>query len=107
MLDSRTAHVANRVAILLRNLAPNIGKTETWLGIFHRRMRARLGPAGANTATARKVASLIYHLLKYKEEYSDVDHLILLEKIRKQRIGRLRKQAEELGMQLTEIQQAA
>jgi len=48
VLDSRTAHVVNRVALLLRTLAPRIGKTETWLGIFHRRMRARLGPAGAN-----------------------------------------------------------
>lgn len=107
VLDSRTAHVVNRVAILLRNLAPIIGKTETWLGIFHRRMRARLGPAQANTATARKLACLVYHLLKHKEEYIDVDHLVFLEKIRKHRIARLRKQAQELGMQLTELQQAA
>jgi transposase len=107
VLDSRTAHVVNRVSILLRAIAPSIGKTETWLGIFHRRMRARLGPAGANTATARKLACLIYHLLKYKEEYIDVDHLIFMEKIRKQRLNRLRKQAEELGMQLTEKQLAA
>jgi transposase len=107
VLDSRTAHVVNRVALLLRTLAPRVGKTDTWLGIFHRRMRARLGPAGANTATARKLACLIYHLLKYKEEYIDVDHLVFLAKIRKQRIARLRKQAEELGMRLTELQQAA
>lgn len=107
VLDSRTAHVINRVAILLRTLAPTIGKSDSWLGIFHRRMRARLGPAGANTATARKLACLVYHLLKYKEEYIDVEQLLFLEKIRKHRIARLRKQAEELGMQLTELQQAA
>ena len=107
VLDSRTAHVVNRVAILLRIVAPTIGKTDTWLGIFHRRMRARLGPAGANTATARKLACLIYHLLMYKEEYIDVDHLVFLEKIRTQRINRLRKQAEELGLQLTELPKAA
>ena len=106
VLDSRTAHVVNRMAILLRTVAPSVGKSETWLGIFHRRMRARLGPAGANTATARKLACLVYHLLKYKEEYIDVDHVLLLEKIRKHRIARLRKQAAELGMQLTENQQA-
>jgi transposase len=107
VLDSRTVPVVNRVAILLRTLAPSIGKTDTWLGIFHRRMKARLGPGGANTATARKLACLVYHLLKYKEEYIDVDHLLLMEKMRKQRIARLRKQAEELGLQVTEIQQAA
>ena len=107
VLDSRTAHVVNRMAILLRTVAPTVGKTETWMGIFHRRMRARLGPAGANTATARKLACLIYHLLKYKEEYIDVDHLVFTEKIRKHRIARLRKQALELGLELSEIKQAA
>jgi transposase len=107
VLDSRTAHVVNRVSILLRIVAPTVGKTDTWLGIFHRRMRARLGPAGANTATARKMACLIYHLLKYKEQYIDVDHLVFMEKIRRQRIKRLRKQAQELGMQLTEMPIAA
>lgn len=107
VLSSRTAHVINRVSILLRALAPAIGRTDTWLGVFHRRMRARLGPAGANTATARKLAILIYHLLKYKETYIDVDHLIFTEKIRKSRINRLRKQAEELGLQVVEKQMAA
>jgi transposase len=107
VLDSRTAHVVNRVAILLRTLAPSIGKTDTWLGIFHRRMRARLGPAGANTATARKLACLIYHLLKYKEEFVDVDQLVLLEKFRKQRITRLQKQAKELGLEVVERELAA
>lgn len=107
VLDSRTVHVVNRVAILLRCLAPSIGKTDTWLGIFHRRMRARLGPAGANTATARKLACLVYHLLKYKEEFVDVDQLLLLEKFRKQRIARLRKQAKELGLEVVDGQLAA
>jgi transposase len=107
VLDSRTAHVVNRMAILLRTVAPTIGRTDTWLGIFHRRMRARLGPAGANTATARKLACIVYHLLKYKEEYIDVDQLVFLEKMQRQRVARLRKQAEELGMQLVEKQQAA
>jgi transposase len=107
VLSSRTAHVVSRVAILLRAVAPAVGKTDTWLGVFHRRMRARLGPAGANTATARKLAALVYHLLKYKEDYIDVDHLIFTEKIRKSRISRLRKQADELGLEVVEKQMAA
>jgi len=63
-------------------------------------MRARLGPAAANTATARKLACMIYHLLKYKEEYIDVDCLIYQEKIRKSRIKKLCQQAEELGFEI-------
>ena len=70
-------------------------------------MRARLGPAGANTATARKVACLVYHLLRYKEEFIDVDQIVFLDKIRTQRLARLRKQAQELGMEIVQIQRAA
>ena len=70
-------------------------------------MRARLGPAGANTATARKLACLIYHLLKYKEEVIDVDTLVYEEKVRKSRIVRLSKQAEALGFEIVPKQQAA
>lgn len=103
-LSSRTRPVANRVSILLRSLAPTIGRTDTWLGNFHRRMKARLGPAGANTATAHKLAIIIYHLLKYKEPYIDVDCLVYEEKFRRSRLVRLRKQAEELGFQLVENQ---
>ena len=100
ILSSRTLPVVNRVSTLLRNLGPVVGRTDTCLGIFHRRMRARLGPAAANTATARKLACIIYHLLRYKEEYIDVDYLLYQEKMRKQRIAKLCKQAEELGFEV-------
>jgi transposase len=101
-LSSRSRRVSNRVSILLRNLAPTIGRTDSWLGIFHRRMKRHLGPAGANTATAHKLARLIYHLLKYKEGYIDVDRLVFEEKYRRQRIAHLRKQAKELGFEVLE-----
>jgi transposase len=100
ILSSRTVPVVNRVSTLLRNVAPAVGRTDTWLGIYHRRMRSRLGPAGANTATAHKLAGIIYHLLKYKEDYIDVDAFLYQEKMRKQRIAKLCKQAEELGFEV-------
>src|ERR1051325_8153816 len=103
VLSSRTPHVVNRVSLRRRPLATAGGRSETWLGIFHRRMKARLGPAGANTATARKLACLIYHLLKYKEGCIDVDVLIRSENIQRQRLGRLRKTADHLGHQLTPL----
>src|SRR6266496_1207616 len=107
VLSSRTPHVVNRVSLLLRTLATSVGRSETWLGIFHRRMKARLGPAGANTATARKMACLIYHLLKYQEQYIDVDTLIYAEKIQRIRLNKLRKTAQELGFELLPIKEAA
>ena len=107
VLSSRTARVVNRVAILLRTLAPTLGRTDTWLGVFHRRMKARLGPAAANTATAHKLATILYHLLKYKEEYIDVDRVVYEEKFRRYRLSRLRKQAAELGYEMVELKEAA
>jgi len=104
-LSSRTRPVANRVSILLRSLAPTIGRTDTWMGQFHRRMKARLGPAGANTATGHKLATIIYHLLKYKEGYIDVDCLVYAAKFQRSRLVHLRKQAEELGFHLVEATQ--
>jgi len=107
VLSSRTARVVNRVAILLRTLAPTLGRTDTWLGGFHRRMKARMGPAAANTATARKLATIVYHLLKYREEYIDVDRVVYEEKFRRYRVSRLRKQAAELGYEMVELKEAA
>jgi transposase len=107
VLNSKTAHVVNRISTLLRTMAIVIGRTDTWLGSFHRRMRARLGPAEANTATARKLACLIYHLLKYQEPYIEVDRLLYEEKIKRHRLARLRKQANELGCEVVEIKEAA
>jgi hypothetical protein len=77
VLSSRTPRVVNRAAILLRTLATAMGRSESWLGVYHRRMRSRLGPAAANTATARKLATLVYHLLKYREDYIDVDRTFM------------------------------
>jgi transposase len=101
VLSSRTPHVANRVAIFLRMVGPAVGRTDTFLGYFHRRMRARLGPAGANTATARKLACMIYHLLKYKEDFIDADTLSHHHRLLKRRLANLSRQAEELGFELT------
>ncbi len=107
VLNSRTPYVVNRVATLLRTLAITVGRTDTWLGSFHRRMVYRLGEAAAATATARKLACIIYHLLKTREPYVDVNRVIYEEKIRRHRVSKLRKQAEELGFEIIETKQVA
>jgi hypothetical protein len=106
VLSSRTPYVVNRIATLLRTLAVNIGRSDTWLGSFHQRMKARLGPAAAATATARKLACIIYHLLKHKDPYIEQDRKIYELKIRDRRLSRLRSQAQELGFQIVELEKA-
>lgn len=44
--------------------AMSLGRTETALGAFYRRLAYRVGKAKAITATARQLATLVYGTLK-------------------------------------------
>jgi hypothetical protein len=67
---------------------------------FFRRMRAKLGAPKAITATAHKLARIVYHLLTTHEPY-DETRLAQAERDHRQRIeSRLRAQARALGFQL-------
>jgi hypothetical protein len=102
ILSSRTRKVINRASTALRMAALGVADTETWLGSFHRRMRARLGPAAATTATARKIATVVYHLLKYKEPFVDRDLIAYEARVYRHKFARLQKQAAALGYQLVQ-----
>jgi len=64
LLSSQTAPSANHAAGLLRMVSMSLGRTQTALGDYYRRLAARVGKAKAVTATARKLAILVYHALK-------------------------------------------
>jgi hypothetical protein len=107
VLSSRTPHVVNRVAVLLRLAALSIGRTDTCLGVFYRRMKAKHGAPKAMTATARKLAVLIHHLLTNREQYQEPDLKVYDERVRKAKIIRLSRQAKELGFDLVPLEQVA
>jgi transposase len=71
LLSSRTPPSANRAAAILRRCAMSLGRTSTALGAFYRRLAARVGKAKAITATARKLAVLVYRVLSGDLIYSD------------------------------------
>ena len=64
-LSSRTRRTKNRAAALLRLAATTVGRTQTALGAFYRRLASRIGKAKAVTATARKIAVLFYNALRH------------------------------------------
>jgi transposase len=107
VLSRRTRKVVNRAAVLLRVSATAVGRSNTWLGRWHRRKQAHLGAPKAVTATARKLACIIYHILKYQDAYVPIDEVAYETKLQEQRLRRLRKEAATLGLQLVQIQQAA
>ncbi len=102
VLSSRTRRVVNRVSTALRMGAVGVAETDTWLGSFHRRMRARLGPAGANTATARKIATVVYHLLKTRDPFIDRDLIAYEARVYRHKLARIKKQAKALGYELVQ-----
>jgi hypothetical protein len=56
---------SSRVAAVLRNAALSLRHSRTALGAYYRRLAQRLGPDIAVFATARKVATWIYRLLRW------------------------------------------
>ncbi len=95
----------HRVAEALRLAAHSLSHSRSVLGDYFRRMRAKLGAPKAITATAHKLARIIYHLLTTHEPY-DETRLAKAEQDHRQRSeARLRAHARALGFQLVPVDQ--
>jgi transposase len=92
---------ANRAAAALRLAAQSLIYSDSALGAYCRRMRSKLGKAQAITATAHKLARIIYAMLKTKTPYKDpgADHLEA--QVQERKLKNLKRQAKELGYELT------
>lgn len=69
--NSQTRPVVNRAAHAFRMAAFSLTRSNSALGAFYRRLRARLGAPKAITATAHKLARLFYYMWTTAGEYSD------------------------------------
>jgi transposase len=100
ILSSRTRRSSNRAATLFRLAAVSAGRTATALGAFYRRLAARIGKAKAVTATARKIATLFYNLLKHGARYQDPGADFYEERYRQKVVRNLQRKAHDLGYEL-------
>jgi hypothetical protein len=102
-------HVKNvpgrsRVATALRMAANSLHHAKDYLGEFFRRITRKLGKPQAITATAHKLARIVYHLLGTREAYDEsVFHRCDEEALKRARF-RLRRQAAQLGFQVIPLQ---
>ena len=90
----------NRVKQALKMAAQAVGRTMSPLGVFFRRIKGRIGGVGACTATAHKLARLIYRMLKYGTEYVVEGMKEYEAKIQAQLERSLKRKAAELGYEL-------
>jgi transposase len=103
LLSSRTQPSANRAAAIFRLAAMNLGRTQTALGAFYRRLAFRVGKAKAITATARKLAILVYRTLKDGLVYRDPGADAYDAQHRTHVLRRLRQRAAHLGFGLVNL----
>jgi transposase len=101
VLSRKTKRSANRAAAAFRIAAASLSRSKTALGAFYRRIRVRVGPAEAITATARKLAVLYYTLLKHGSAYLEIGQAAYEQKYQQRRLHSIQKQALAMGYQLT------
>ena len=103
VLSAKSKPVANRAAATLRMAAFTLFRSKSALGAYLRRQRSRLGAPKAITATAHKLARLVYTMLKHGTVYVDAGQEYYEERYRTRVVQNLKRKAQELGFPLVEI----
>ena len=103
-LGSRTKPSANRAATMLRIAASTLHRSNSALGAFLRRLKSKVGAPKAITATAYKIARLIYSMMKHGQDYVDAGQDYYDQQYKERIVRNMQKRAHMLGFELTPIQ---
>jgi transposase len=103
--SSQTRRGKNRAATAFRLAAYSLIRSKGYLGAYMRRQRSRLGAPKAITATAHKLARIVYNLLRFGLAYMQKTEAEYVAQVRARRLKNLRRQARELGFTLQEVTQ--
>ena len=103
VLSAATKPCANRAAQALRMAAQALRKSQSALGAYHRRLCARMDRPKAITATAHKLARLVYFMLTKGQAYVEAGQNYYEEHYRQRVVQNLTKRAHDLGFELTPI----
>lgn len=103
ILNSKTKPSANRAAAALRMAAFALANSKSSLGAYYRRIRSRQGAPKAITATAHKLARLIYSMIKHGTEYVEQGQDYYEEQYQKRVVTNLKRKAAQMGFTLTPL----
>ena len=106
VLRTKTRQATSRARTALRMAACSLHGSKSFLGEFYRRMRAKLGAPKAITATAHKLARIIYHMVVTGTEFDEGCLLAHHVHYQKRQEARLRTHAKALGYSLVPLQPA-
>jgi len=97
---------ANRINSALRMSAVTLQRSKTALGAEFRRIARREGAGVAVFAIARKLACLVYRMLRYGQNYVDIGEAAYEAKWEIRRLASLADTARSLGFELTKKEAA-
>ena len=103
VLSAKTRRTKNRLNRSLRLAAQALHRSHSYLGDYYRRMRSRLGAPKAITATAHKLARIVFHLLRTGEAYNESIFAAEEQRCRVRTEHRLRRHARQLGYDLVPL----
>jgi transposase len=93
----------NRANLALRRAAQSLARSQSALGAFYRRIRAKHGGPKAVIATAHKLARIVYFMLKRRESYRDLGADYYDQQYQARVIRHLTHRAAKLGFRLEPI----
>jgi hypothetical protein len=102
-LRTGTKKTTNRAATAFRLAAQRLPSSDSALGGFYRRMRAKHGAPKAIVATAHKLARIVSHRLNYREDSGDPGAYDYEAKYRDRTIRHLQRHARQLGLDLVPV----
>jgi transposase len=101
--SSATRRGKNRAAHALRLAAWGLVRSASGLGAYLRRQRSRLGAPKAITATAHKLARIVYALVRHGGEYVKASEAEYTERVRGRLERQLKRRAKELGFEVVKV----
>ena len=107
VISARTRRSANRVRQALKMAAMSLSHSDSALGAFYRKLCTRMDKPRANTATAHKLARLVYFMLTRGDAFVDEGQQRYEEQQRERSIAALKRRAATLGFQINPIGTAA
>jgi transposase len=107
VLSSGTKRSANRARQALKMAAMNLSHSDSALGAFYRRLCGRMDKPRANTATAHKLARMVYFMLTRGEQFVDQGQQRYEDQQRQRSIAALKRRAAALGFRINPVEAAA
>lgn len=108
ILSSRTGKTKSNLTKALKDAANAVGlsKADDQLTIFFRKIAFKKGRGAAITATARKIAAIIWNMIVKKVPYNPLQPKEYLELLKQRKIKFMKKDLKKHGITITELSMA-